>query len=134
LPVTSVRAGVLVTGPRRVQIHTDDLRLLGERGFEHRLQTGEIETHEANHGPDRHGVLHDRQLFAGRRQLGHGQRTELDAFRRLGAGSKLRAVVERHATGGHFLQMAVERVLVQRDESCDLIAVAERLLGGDSQA
>ena len=125
---------VVVAGLCRFHVHLDDLRLLGKRRLEHRLQACEIQPHQANRGPDGHRVLHDRQLFVGGGQLGHRQWAELHAFGGLVPRLELGGVVKRQAASPQLLQMAVQGVLVQRDGDIHLIAVVQRLLGRDAQA
>ena len=125
---------VVVAGLCRFHVHLDDLRFLGKRGLEHRLQAREIQPHQTNHGPDGHRVLHDRQLLVGGGQLGHWQWTELHAFGGLVPRFELGGVVKRQAARLQLLQMAVQGVLVQRDERIHLIAMVQRLLGRDAQA
>ena len=127
-------ARVVVASSCGIDIHPDDLRLLGERRLQDRLQAGELQTHEAQDRAHRDGVLHDRQVFVHGGQLGHRQRTEPDPGRRLIARVDLGAVVQREATRSQLLKMAVQGVLVQSDERVDLVAMIERLLGGDAHA
>ena len=125
---------VVVAGLCRFHIHFDDLRFLGKRRLEHRLQAREIQPHQTNHGSHGHGVLHDGQLFISRRQVGHREWTELHAFGGFVPRFELGGVVKQQAANHQLLQMAVQGVLVQSDSRIHLIAVVQGLLGRYAKA
>src|SRR5712691_581116 len=110
--ISSSTCRTQIASPRRLHVHSDNLRLLRECRFEHRLQPLEVQTHEPNNGPYGHRVLHHRQFFVGGSQLRDRQGAELDALGRLVTRSQLGAVVKGHATADEFLQMAVQRILI----------------------
>ena len=74
-----------------------------------------------------------RSLSAGVRS-GTGSGQSWTPVRRLVTRLQLRAVVQGQAAGDEFLQVAVERVLIEGDERVDLIAVVEGLPGRDAEA
>jgi hypothetical protein len=125
---------VLVSGAQDADVLLDDLLALVLEGLgEDVRRLLDVEAHQVEQRAQRHRVLHHRQDPSEvLRQLGHGKRHDLDPLAdERGVAVQLRAVEEDRAPRLHVPGVALDAVLVERDQHVQVVPVAEHPLLGE---
>src|SRR5262245_32867330 len=124
-------SGVFVTGAHDVDVLVNYLlTLVLESVGEHFRRHIEFQVEQEEHRAHRHGVLHYRREFAKRfEQLGDGHRRgQYVIAREPGRDFELVGVVYDRAARIDFAGVSFDRILIQRDQDIEVIAVRVDLL------